>query len=508
MTLSSLLFPKKNICTETELYFHADSATYDESRKELFIPKGATVAFDSYFNSFPASQYARYTTLSHIDIALTFSGKATVSLCAASLQHGAISERVLQECSAEGSVTLTASLSDFVDATIFYPVIHALEDVRITAGTWTSLIEETERNVHLSVVICTYRREEFVYRNIAALPDSTADFASVLVIDNGHTLDAQKIARPFVTVIPNKNLGGSGGFTRGIMETLLRRDAFSHVLLMDDDITFEPSLLARTRAFLAVLRPEYADYALGGALLNLEKKYIQSENGADLKLLKSTVFGMNFDFRETNTIIKNMKINSPMYNGWWFCCMPLKVLKKDSLPFPFFIHVDDMEFGVRYFCKRIILINGISVWHHTFEEKVSPVINYYNVRNGLIAETVTSGMSFPKFLFVLLTRYGKRLLTLPYAVEFMTQALLDYLKGPDFLLGVDGEALNTLLREKQAWLEKKHRPAFYYYLSTAGNLLRFSVLFIAKRKTILQYRTRFSELTSWKNWSARLGLSE
>jgi len=38
-----------------------------------------------------------------------------------------------------------------------------------------------------------------------------------------------------VQLIPNKNVGGSGGFARGLVEAL-QENTYSHFLFMDDDI--------------------------------------------------------------------------------------------------------------------------------------------------------------------------------------------------------------------------------------------------------------------------------
>lgn len=84
-------------------------------------------------------------------------------------------------------------------------------------------------------------------------------------MDNGNTLTDHAFPE-FVRYIPNKNCGGAGGFTRGMLEAV-KLKKFTHVILMDDDIFLEPEVLERTRCFLSVLKKEYEDAELAGSLL-------------------------------------------------------------------------------------------------------------------------------------------------------------------------------------------------------------------------------------------------
>ena len=77
-------------------------------------------------------------------------------------------------------------------------------------------------------------------------------------------------------------MGGAGGFTRDLIEILEHNDIFqiTHILLMDDDIVIEPESLVRTFMLLCLLREEYLDAFIGGAMLRLDRQYIQVEAGA------------------------------------------------------------------------------------------------------------------------------------------------------------------------------------------------------------------------------------
>lgn len=108
----------------------------------------------------------------------------------------------------------------------------------------------TER---ITAVVVTFNRLALVKRTISALRAQTRRLDSIIVIDNGATdgthewLDAQT----GLTVVHQGNVGGSGGFHRGISEAFDR--GFDWMWCMDDDVFPEPDCLER---LLAVATPE------------------------------------------------------------------------------------------------------------------------------------------------------------------------------------------------------------------------------------------------------------
>ncbi|WP_027205229.1 hypothetical protein [Butyrivibrio fibrisolvens] len=63
---------------------------------------------------------------------------------------------------------------------------------------------------------------------------SDVDFCAVTKVNGGEKQDN------LIKVIPNANTGGTGGFSRGMMEAIDRKDALglTHLLMMDDDAVF------------------------------------------------------------------------------------------------------------------------------------------------------------------------------------------------------------------------------------------------------------------------------
>ena len=273
---------------------------------------------------------------------------------------------------------------------------------------------EDIREIHLSLIICTYRRERELKRNLEQLAasrffadgDERCGRISVRVVDNAGEDNTQENdgaedgcagtenpavragrIRRCMKCYPNPNTGGSGGFLRGMQET--RRDekeyGITHVLLMDDDVEFRTESLYRLYALLRLIRPEYVKETVAGRMFRTDHRSIQftaSEtwNGG---LIRHEGGGLDMTVRE-NLFGMNRALGE--YSGWWFACYPMEYVR-ENLPLPFFLHCDDVEYGLRKGGRPIVL-NGIQVWHETADYRQSPLIAYYDMRNMAIANAL------------------------------------------------------------------------------------------------------------------------
>lgn len=100
-------------------------------------------------------------------------------------------------------------------------------------------------------------------------------------------------------------MGGSGGFTRGIIEALRRKEEFSHVLLMDDDILLESNVLVKTVRFLQIVRSEHQDLAIGGSMLRLDDMAVQHEAGGKWTGRKIVNLNKGFNLCNVSDLLKN-----------------------------------------------------------------------------------------------------------------------------------------------------------------------------------------------------------
>ena len=267
----------------------------------------------------------------------------------------------------------------------------------------------------------------------------------VFISDNAHTLDSEKLSSDKVHIVENKNVGGAGGFTRGMIEIKKAKEksGITHVLVMDDDILIEPEAIFRTYTMLSCTKDEYSDAFVGGAMLRLDNRYMQTEsgalwNGGEIVSLKG-----GLDLRTLDACLFNEFEERAQFNAWWYCAFPVDVVKDDNLPMPIFIRGDDVEYGLRNM-KHLILMNGICVWHEPFENKYSSFLYYYILRNRLIDNSLHN-MVIPKSQFIdLLTRQvNDELRIYRYKnAELLIRGVEDFFKGVEWLVKQDGEKLH------------------------------------------------------------------
>ncbi len=246
--------------------------------------------------------------------------------------------------------------------------------------------------VKLALNICTYKREDYIKNNLKLLLSSrffdqedqeyygcleifVVDNASELVLDEKH----EKLH-----LIKNRNTGGSGGFQRGI-EEIRKYDNFTHVIFMDDDVTFELSCFYILYNFLKNVDEDNSDRPIAGRMLDKDNPNIQwtaaeKWNDGDIQhveFLRDITDSSN-PYIPGKTILDA----DAEYGGFWLCCYPYNYVKENDI-LPFFIHCDDAEYGLR--CgKTPIIIEGVHVWHETWEKKMSNANLYYDLRNCFI----------------------------------------------------------------------------------------------------------------------------
>ena len=160
----------------------------------------------------------------------------------------------------------------------------------------------------------------------------------------------------------------------------------THALLMDDDITIDTESIEKTYTILSLLKDEYADAFIGGAMLRIDKPNIQVESGASWNAGNLISNKSNLNMNVTWDCLFNEIEEYTEFNAWWYCCFPMDVVSEENLPLPIFIRGDDLEYGLRNM-KHLILMNGICVWHEPFENKYSSFLEYYIIRNRLVDNT-------------------------------------------------------------------------------------------------------------------------
>ena len=279
----------------------------------------------------------------------------------------------------------------------------------------------------------------------------------MFVVDNGRTLDAEVLSDEHVTVIPNPNVGGAGGFARGMMAAQDDEQGFTHVILMDDDVRMSVESFKRTFALLSLVTDDYAEACLNGAMLELEHPWLQYEDVAYVRKVGG-YDRIKWDTRidSMRDIVRNELIDveeGRTYGAWWYSCIPLSQIERHGLPVPFFVRCDDVEYGVRLNTKYMTL-SGICVWHAGFNTRFNAAVSCYQYVRNMMAMMAMHPDFFRQEVFMV--RFWRTfhylIRTMDYdAAQLWLDGMEDYLKGPEFLMNADG---SKLLRETSARSEK------------------------------------------------------
>lgn len=492
MVIQKLLFPREEVCNEWEMFLHSKeikkqcpvkitSRRFErpegaqlQQRNKLYekrfkkgafiIPKGDKVSLQSYFNAFSIGKWRKYTFIQDLTLHLKLDGKVNVKAFNAignTYHEGEPTDDTkdryyFRKATRREIDVKVTKVKDGVNVTfpnldyegILYVKIEALGDVKFYGGEY--ITNTAKRNdVNLALCICTFKREEFVTRNVNQVIDGIInnkksvmkDNVEVFVSDNGQTLPADTFKCDKVHLFPNRNVGGAGGFTRDMIEAVLYRknNNLSHVILMDDDIVLDAEVLERNFLFLKFLRPYYSKAMIGGELFELDRRYLQFEAGAAYRQVVIQSFNQLWDMRNPDAVAANEVENPMNFNGWWYCCIPVSYVREDNLPLPVFIHRDDVEYGMRNEDNGTILLNGLSVWHPQGPGKASTAMNYYDVRNDLICMCDKKDAPTAYEVMNHITRgvIGNMLRYRYQVIDCIFYALRDYYKGPKYFMNLD-----------------------------------------------------------------------
>lgn len=458
ITLQHLIFPKPGICTDEPMYFRRNErASYAWSEDYISFDRDGAAEFDTYFNGLSAEKLFRYTSVQKIYLKVKLNGVFRLTL----MRKEKMGHSLYTEFVRETVVTSEGRLYEFTfgfdckntSGMYCFKIVSLEEGGRYFGGEYCAEVPEQKLNdIKIGIDICTFRREKFVQKNVKSLSEAFLSNVSsplygnleIFISDNAQTLP-ESMNTDFVHVFKNRNVGGAGGFTRSLMEMIKGGNpkGITHALIMDDDIVVEPESVYKTYALLTVLKEEYRHAFIGGAMFRLDRQHIQVEAGAVWNGGAVISRKSGLDVRSLDACLYNELEETVDYNAWWYSVVPMENVRADNLPLPVFIRGDDAEYGLRN-TKKLILMNGICVWHEPFENKYSSSMYYYIFRNRLIDNSVR-GINYTKnqLLRELKEHVYNELFCLRYKnVDLLLRGIEDYFRGIDWLKAQDGEKLH------------------------------------------------------------------
>lgn len=439
--------------TYPALYCRSDQpVVFDEQLGEWEMYNAGMFDFSTYFNSLSVMKLKRYTRAKGFSLHLELKGASceVIQTMGDAFAHNPIpvegTSRKLEASADWQIVDLPLTVSD--DMVVVGFIVKTDGSVAIRNSYYELDIDGELNDVELVLSTTTFKKEAFIERNIGLVKDqiinsgdSIAEHFHMYVMDNGRTLDAEKLNGDRVQVIPNDNVGGAGGFTRGMITAMEQTPKATNILLMDDDVAVSPESIKRTYNLLRILKPEHREDMISGAMLNYEIGEDQWEDIGNMTQqgtfagckpqLRLTLFE-DLIYNEMYTPTKWQRNN--MYAAWWYCCIPISVIEKNGLPLPVFVRCDDAEYGIR--CKTgFITMNSLCVWHMSFFERYNAAVErYQTTRNTMIAQATCGMAPGADFMRELHNNIRLELKKFGYEnAELCLDAFEDFLKGPSFI---------------------------------------------------------------------------
>ncbi|PRB01263.1 hypothetical protein CQ044_17340 [Microbacterium sp. MYb64] len=436
-----LVFPTGGIAADAEaLYLRGDAEV--EGRDAVRIAPHGAASFATYFNAFPAGIWAEAGGIDRATLRLTADGEGTHRL------YGIAAEgapHLLAEVRGSGDLVLDTGVF-FEGLTWAWLETEAADaPVRVSAGEWH--VPAHPAPVRILVAITTMNRVDDCVQVLDALGgDELADtIAEVVVIDQGSDPIAPRLTGSALAndvplrLIEQANLGGSGGFSRGMIEA---QDAgVTHVLLLDDDVRVEPESLRRLHALAAV---SVGAPLLGAHMLSMLEPTVLHSMGEQMDRRAMWWHSVEPELSSADLAERPLESTPALrrfrpvdFNGWWMCLIPVAAVRRVGASLPFFIKWDDAEYGMRAAAAghRTITVPGAALWHIPWTSKDDGLDwqAYHQLRNRVVTALVHERRP-RRVLSATWAQDVNHILCLQYGSVYLRNiALQDILTGPEHL---------------------------------------------------------------------------
>jgi galactofuranosylgalactofuranosylrhamnosyl-N-acetylglucosaminyl-diphospho-decaprenol beta-1,5/1,6-galactofuranosyltransferase len=443
--------------TSTGRAIHPDQI---ESRTALRVRSGERLSFGTYFNAFPASYWRRWTVVKEVRLTVEVSGRGATVIVYRSMANGR-SQRVDSASTggeAKGTFVFDLTLKPFVDGGWYwYNVVAGDDDAVVESAEWSAEVPE-DRAEHgtTDVAITTMNRPDFCAKLLGQMgaDERLRPFLdTVMVMEQGTQKVVESDEFPAAAallgdklrIIEQGNLGGSGGYARGKLESL-RKGTATYALMMDDDVVCEPEGIIRAVTFGDLCR---RPTIVGGHMFSLFAKSRMHSFGEIVQPWRFWWMTPLDGYSDWDFAARNLRSSRWLhkrtdvdFNGWFMCLIPRQVLADVGLSLPLFIKWDDAEYGLR--AKEAgyptVTFPGAAVWHVPWTDKNDALDwqAYFHVRNRFVAALLHS--SYPRggrMIRENLNHTIAHLVSMQYStVEIRHQALEDVLAGPGVLHGM------------------------------------------------------------------------
>ncbi len=488
-----LLFTPPIAEAPEELYAMVDQGGATRERDGITVRSSSSVTTNTYFGRFPASYWQRWTEIREVRWEADCSGNGELRLMASDSDgkpRVALSTRV--ESAKPTHVTMDTALNRFVDGGALWLEFHTdLESMEVRNARWTVAAPKHRRPT--AIAMPSFNRVSYCVTTLLTLAadrEALDMLTAVYLIDQGSdkvdaSPDFPKVVEALagkLTYIQQPNLGGAGGYSRGLLEASTNHGEHVNVLFMDDDIWLEPDVVFRLSSFEQHTRKPVI---VGGQMLRLlhpDRLHVGAET-ADLNRLAAGIVG-DYSLADANMIEfveprrdlhekfdpyarepqfqQDARVEAG-YNGWWACLMPSEVTRSAGFPMPAFFQWDDIEYGFR--ARKLgfptVTLPGAGVWHLDFDWKDwDDWHRYFNIRNSLITAALHGDFEVRRISAGLVMQLVRYLVSMQYGLAAtLIKAVEDFLAGPEILRDGGVQAAAEIRKLRAEYPETVRYPA-------------------------------------------------
>src|SRR5689334_20189397 len=220
-------FTGPSLLVPEDLYARVERGTASRERHRVELGPATAVTTNTYFGRFHATYWQRWTAAADVEVELVASGAGLVRLMASDTNKV---WRIVDAAAVEGSheVRLVGPIDRFVDGGgMWLELTTETGELAVSDVRWR--VTPSRTPAPTDVVICTYNRVDDCLATLTALgsdPEALAAVTTVRVVDQGtdpceSRLEFAEIATALegrLRYVRQPNLGGAGGFTRGMYE--------------------------------------------------------------------------------------------------------------------------------------------------------------------------------------------------------------------------------------------------------------------------------------------------
>ncbi len=351
------------------------------------------------------------------------------------------------------TIERTLTLAPFIDGGWYwFDIVAGASGTTLIEAEWAVQAPPTPPGT-VSMAITIVGAPDYLFNQLRAIgeaPEVLDILDTVYVADQGPNkiknhpdfADATKKLGDRLKVIEQGNLGGSGGFSRGMDETL-RAGRSEYVLIMDDDIMPETEGVLRAAAFADLT---HKPTIVGAHMFSMYDPSVLHAY-AEVVGTRKWWWGAAPNTKARHDFGRRNLRNTPWlhrraesdYNGWWMCMIPMRIVREIGLAIPVFIKWDDAEYALRARAAGYPTVSmpGVAAWHVPWLDKndAQDWQAYYHLRNRVVTALLHSPL---KHGGALVSESAERQLQNLLSMQYSTAALRmlaieDVLTGPEHL---------------------------------------------------------------------------